>query len=83
MVSPNLAVHGNYLDASEDARRVILEGDGTSDMVDGGTIKHCNPFKYTMTNATVDTARYIMAALDTGYVKMVMIQVRLLFIKIR
>ena len=81
MVSPNLAVYGNYLDASEDARRVILEGDGTSDMVDGGTIKHCNPFKYTATNATASTARYIMAALDTGYVKMVMLQV--LYIKIR
>ena len=76
VVRPNLATYGNYLDDSDDARRLILEGDGTSDMTDGVANIRCKAFKNTAAVATSSTVSYIMAVLDSGYVKMVMLQVR-------
>ena len=76
----SLAVTGNILGSSEDARRVILEGDNTMDMaggsINGGTgYIHGNPFKYTGTAATSTTTNYIVAAVDNSTVKMVLLQV--------
>lgn len=76
----NLTVNGNFLGSSQDARRVILEGDSTTDMaggsINGGTgFIPGNPFKYTGTTANSTVSNYIIAAVDNGVVKMVLLQV--------
>ena len=80
MVSPDIPIYGNYLGLSQDARLVVLESDSTSDMA-GGLINggvgylHCNPFRYTGSTYTSTVGNYIMAVIDSGYLKMVMLQV--------
>ena len=76
----NATFRGTFLDSSQDARRVILEGDGTTDMaggsINGGTgFIHGNPFKYTGAAATSTLANYIIASVNNGNVKMVLLQV--------
>ena len=76
----SVAITGNSLGSSQDARRVILDGDSTTDMaggsINGGTgFIRGNPYKYTGTAATSTVSNYIIAAVDNTDLKMVQLQV--------